>query len=72
VTGSTYAVLVAVEQYQQSNIRGVPFAVADAAAMKNVLVQQMKIPVQNITLWTNEDATTSRQDTSSNCEFMRY
>ncbi|MGD0778554.1 MAG: hypothetical protein ABSC05_37720 [Candidatus Solibacter sp.] len=40
--------------------------------MKNVLVQQMKIPVQNITLWTNEDATTSRQDTSSNCEFMRY
>ena len=60
MTGSTYAVLVAVEQYQQSNIRGVPFAVADAAAMKNVLVQQMKIPVQNITLWTNEDATTSR------------
>ena len=60
MTGSKYAVLVAVEQYQQSNIRGVPFAVADAAAMKNVLVQQMKIPVQNITLWTNEDATTSR------------
>ena len=30
MTGSTYAVLVAVEHYQQSNIRGVPFAVADA------------------------------------------
>jgi hypothetical protein len=28
----------------------VPFAVADAEAMKDVLVQQMKVPVQNITL----------------------
>jgi hypothetical protein len=60
VTGSTYAVLVAVEHHQQSNIRGVPFAVADAEAMKDVLVQQMKVPVQNIELWTDQDATRSR------------
>src|SRR5579863_10335691 len=58
--GSTYAVLVAVEHYQQSNIRGVPFAVADAEAMKDVLVQQLKVPVQNIKLWTDQDATRSR------------
>jgi hypothetical protein len=60
VTGSTYAVLVAVEHYQQSNIRGVPFAVADAEAMMDVLVQEMKVPVQNIELWTDQDATRSR------------
>jgi hypothetical protein len=60
VPGSTYAVLVAVEHYQQSNIRGVPFAVADAEAMKDVLVQQMKVPVQNIRLWADQYATRSR------------
>lgn len=60
MAGSTYAVLVAVEHYQQPNIRGVPFAVADAQAMKDVLLQQMNVPVENIKLWTDQDATQSR------------
>jgi uncharacterized caspase-like protein/tetratricopeptide (TPR) repeat protein len=59
MAGSTYAALVAVEQYQQSNIPGVQFAVADAEAMQEMLIQQMQVPAQNIKLWTNEQATRS-------------
>ncbi len=57
--GAKYAVLVAVEQYQQTNILGVPFAIADVKAMKDVLTEQMQVPDVNITVWINEDATRS-------------
>ncbi len=59
MAGSIYAALVAVERYQQSNIPGVPFAVADAEAMRDVLIEQMRVPPQNIKFWTNEQATRS-------------
>lgn len=55
--GSTFAVLIGVERYQQDTIQGVPFAVADAEAMRDVLIQQMNVPPQNIKLWTNENVT---------------
>jgi hypothetical protein len=60
VAGSTYAVLIAVENYQQLDIRKVPFAVADARAMQDVLVNQMEVPAQNVTLWTDQDVTQNR------------
>ncbi len=60
MAGSTYAVLVAVEKYQQESIQSVQFAVADAKAMKDVLVHQMNVPPQNISLWVDKDATRSR------------
>jgi hypothetical protein len=59
MAGSTYAALVAVEWYQQSNIPGVRFAVADAEAMRDMLIQQMHVPPQNIKFWANEQATRS-------------
>jgi hypothetical protein len=59
VAGSTYAVLVGVEKYQQANIHGVSFAVADAEAMRDMLIRQMGVPPENIKLWTNEHATRS-------------
>lgn len=57
--GATYAVLVAVENYQQKTIKGVDFAVADAEAMQSVLIQQLQVPSENIKLWTNQQATRS-------------
>lgn len=59
MAGSIYAALVAVERYQQANIPGVPFAVADAEAMREMLKQQMGVRSENIKFWTNEQATRS-------------
>lgn len=59
MAGSTYAALIAVEQYEQSSIPGVQFAVADAEAMREMLIQQMQVPPQNIKLWTNQHVTRS-------------
>lgn len=59
MAGSIYAALVAVERYQQPNIPGVPFAVADAEAMRDMLIQQMQVPAENIKFWMNEHATRS-------------
>jgi hypothetical protein len=52
-------VLVAVEQYQQTTILGVPFAISDAGAMRDTLIEQMHVPAKNIKLWTNHHATRS-------------
>lgn len=57
MSGSVYAVLIAVERYQQPNIPGVSYAVADAEAMQDMLIKQMRVPPQNIKLWKNEDVT---------------
>lgn len=67
MAGSTYAVLVAVEHYQQMGIRGVAFAVNDAKAMRDVLVQQMQVPSQNVTVWADQEATRTRLE-----EDLRY
>lgn len=65
--GSTYAVLIAIERYQQSTIHGVSFAVADAEAMRDVLIQQMGVPPENIKLWVNEEATRTTFE-----EYLKY
>jgi len=57
--GVTHAVLIGIETYQKQGISSVQFAQADAAAMKNVLVQRFGVPVENITLWLDSDATRS-------------
>jgi Caspase domain len=57
--GATYAVLVAVEKYEQPTIEGVNFAAADAEAMRDVLIQQFQVPPENIQLWKNQFATRS-------------
>ena len=56
--GATHAVLIGIETYQQG-ISSVQFAQADAAAMKDVLVQHFGVPAENIALWLDSDATRS-------------
>jgi hypothetical protein len=55
--GATYAVLIGIEQYQQQGIDPVQFAGADVGAMKEVLIQNLGVPAENITVWLNSAAT---------------
>jgi hypothetical protein len=57
--GATHAVLIGIETYQKQDISSVQFAQADAAAMKDVLVQHFGVPAENIALWLDSDATRS-------------
>ena len=57
--GATYAVLIGIETYQQRGISSVQFAQADAAAMKDLLVQDLGVPAENITVWLDFEATKS-------------
>jgi hypothetical protein len=60
VAGSTYAVLIGVEKYQQASVNDVQFATEDAKAMQDVLVTQMQVPPENILLWIDQQATQHR------------
>jgi Caspase domain len=57
--GTTYAVLIGIETYQKQGISSVQFAQADAAAMKDLLVQELGVPAENITVWLDFEATKS-------------
>jgi hypothetical protein len=58
-SGATHAVLIGIETYQKQGISSVQFAQADAAAMKDVLVQDLGVPAENITVWLDTEATRS-------------
>jgi len=55
--GTTHAVLIGIETYQQQGIGSVQFAQADVAAMKEVLIQDLGVPAENITVWLDFQAT---------------
>lgn len=55
--GTTYAVLIGIEKYQQSRIDPVQFAQADVLAMKQLLIDSLDISAENITVWLNSQAT---------------
>jgi hypothetical protein len=55
--GATFAVLIGIEHYQQQGIDSVQFAEADVSAVKDVLIQNLGVPVGNITIWLNSQAT---------------
>ena len=57
--GTTYAVLIGIENYQKQEISSVQFAQADAAAIKDLLVQELGVPAENITVWLDFEATRS-------------
>lgn len=57
---NVYAVVVAIENYQQKSIKPVKFAAADATAMQAALVQHLNVPAANIELWLDHDATQNR------------
>ena len=46
---STYAVLIGIEAYQKQGISSVQYALADSAAMKEVLVQHFGVPPRTST-----------------------
>jgi len=55
----THAVLIGIETYQKQDICPVQYALADAAAVKEVLVQHFGVAPENISLWLDSDATRS-------------
>lgn len=55
--GTTYAVLIGIEEYQQSRIDPVQFARTDVLAMKQLLIDSFGVLADNITVWLNSDAT---------------
>jgi hypothetical protein len=57
--GTTHAVLIGIETYQLRGIGSVQFAQADAAAMREVLIQDLGVPAENITVWLDSEATKS-------------
>lgn len=57
---STYAVLIAIEKYQQPGISSVEYAAADAQAFRAVLLERFNVPAANISLWIGQDATQNR------------
>ena len=57
---NAYAVVVGIEQYQQSGMEGVDYAHADARDFVDVLVERMDVPKENVDLWLDQDATASR------------
>ncbi len=60
MAGSTYALLLGVEHYQQDGLSTAPFAVADARSMREILIQQMNVPPENIRLWIDQEVTQNR------------
>jgi hypothetical protein len=57
---NAYAVVVEIEQYQQSGMEGVDYAHADARDFVDVLVERIDVPKENVDLWLDQDATDSR------------
>lgn len=55
----TYAVIIAVEQYQ-FQISQVQYAENDAKAFYDWLTRDMRVPVENIKMWLNQEATATR------------
>jgi len=53
---SSYAVVIGIETYQQSGIKGVDYALADAQAFAALLTERLDVPRENIKLWLNEAA----------------
>ncbi len=60
MSSQSYAVVIAVEDYQQDGIGSVEFARNDASAFKDVLVRHLGVPEDNIQLWIDSDATRTR------------
>lgn len=58
--GNIYAVIIAIEHYQQASIKPVHHALADATGFRDVLLQHFSVPDANIRIWLNSDATQNR------------
>lgn len=56
--GNTFAVIIAVENYQ-FRIKTVDYARNDAIAFQQWLINNLKVPQENIKLWLDVDATKS-------------
>ena len=57
-----YAVVVGIQEYQQSGLSGVNYAHADAHEMAAVLADRFDVPKTNIKVWLDHDATAAQCD----------
>jgi len=57
VVGESFAVIIAVEEYKESSIPSVQFAINDANAFENTLIESFHIPKKNIYSFVGEQAT---------------
>jgi uncharacterized caspase-like protein len=55
--GTTHAIVIGIETYQQRGIDPVQFAQADVAAIREVLIQDLGVPAENIIVWLDSQAT---------------
>lgn len=58
-----YAVVVGIQDYQQSGLAGVKYAHNDAREIATVLVERFGVPKANIKVWLDHDATVARLQT---------
>jgi hypothetical protein len=60
MSGQAYAVVIAVEEYQEDGINPVEFARNDATAFKEILIRHLGVPEDNIEIWIDTGATRTR------------
>jgi hypothetical protein len=58
--GNAYAVVIAVENYQQGSIKPVLHGLADANGFRDVLLKHFNVPKDNVKIWLDADATQNR------------
>lgn len=58
-----YAVIVGIQEYQQSGLHGVNYAHNDARELAAVLIECLQVPKANIKVWLDHDATVARLQT---------
>jgi uncharacterized caspase-like protein len=54
--GSAYAVIVGIEKYLDDRISQVHYAHEDARGFRDVLIERMEVPSENIKLWLDQQA----------------
>jgi hypothetical protein len=66
-----FAVVIGIQKYQQSGLKGVNYAHNDAQQIKQVFAERFAIPEENIKTWLDQDATVARLETELRSDIRR-
>ncbi|MBB2685240.1 UNVERIFIED_ORG: hypothetical protein GGD47_002828 [Rhizobium etli] len=58
--GSSYAVIIGIEKYQQPELGGVKYSHNDARGFHKAVRENLGVPTENVKIWLDQDATYSR------------